>query len=78
MPMVDGIDIERIDICKDSLIRITSSDGSVMERTWSLASRRDSWTPEMKEKAREKYYGSRNQNTGDEEQIHIGAGVADA
>lgn len=78
MPMVDGIDIERIDICKDSLIRITSSDGSVMERTWSLASRRDSWTPEMKEKAREKYYGSRNQNTGDEEQIHVGAGVADA
>lgn len=78
MPMVDGIEIERIDVCNNNLIRITSSDGSVMERTWSLASRRDSWTTEMKEKAREKYYGSRNQNTGDEEQIHVGAGVADA
>ena len=78
MSLVDGVDIERIDVCKDNLIRITASDGSVMERTWSLASRRDSWTPEMKEKAREKYYGSRNQNTGYEEQIHVGAGVADA
>lgn len=78
MPMVDGIEIERIDVCSNNLIRITSSDGSVMERTWSLASRRDSWTPEMKEKAREKYYGSRNQNTGDEEQVHVGSGVADA
>lgn len=77
MPMVDGIEIERIDVCSNNLIRITASDGSVMERTWSLASRRDSWTPEMKEKAREKYYGSRNQNTGDEEQIHVDSGVAD-
>lgn len=78
MPMVDGIEIERIDVCSNNLIRITASDGSVMECTWSLASRRNSWTPEMKEKAREKYYGSRNQNTGDEEQIHVDSGVADA
>ena len=59
-------------------LRFRLFDGTESVIRWQDKSRRDSWTPEMKEKAREKYYGSRNQNTGYEEQIHVGAGVADA
>lgn len=78
MPLIEGIDVERIDICNNNLIRIQTADGDVVEHTWTLTSRRDSWTPEMKEKARERANGSCNQNTGDEEQIYVGIGVANA
>ena len=62
----------------DNTLRFRLTDGTERVIRWQDRSRSESWTPEMKQKAREKYYGSCNQNTGDEEQIHIGADVANA
>ena len=70
--------VKSIDAEPGNTLRFRLFDGTESVIRWQDKSRRDSWTPEMKEKAREKYYGSRNQNTGYEEQIHVGAGVADA
>ena len=70
--------VKSIDAEPGNTLRFHLFDGTESVVRWQDKSRRDSWTPEMKEKAREKYYGSCNQNTGDEEQIHIGADVANA
>ena len=59
-------------------IQLLFSDGTELQTVWKDRSRRDSWTPEMKQKAREKTYGRYHQNPGDEEQVHVGADVADA
>ena len=59
-------------------VRLVFSDGTELHTVWKDRSRSESWTDEMKQKAREKTYGRYHQNTGDKEQIHIGSGVADA
>ena len=52
-------------------VRFVFSDGTTLRTVWKDRSRRDSWTDEMKQKARETYYGRCNQNTGNQEQIHV-------
>ena len=37
-------------------------DGTVHETLWKMPSRKDSWTAEMKEKARRRNYANRNKN----------------
>ncbi len=75
---------------RDNKLTFCLTDGTIVQREWSNPSRACSWTPEMKETARTRtiqqramkkegvHYGSCNQNTGDEEQVHIGADVANA
>ena len=64
-------------VCNSNKLIFRFCDGTEKEIVWRDRSRSESWTQEMKEKAREKTYGRYHKNTGDEEQIHIGAGVAD-
>ena len=71
-------EIAEVLVCGGNKLIFRFYDGTEKDVVWRDRSRSESWTSEMKEKAREKYYGSRNQNTGDEEQIHIGADVANA
>lgn len=71
-------EIAEVLVCGGNKLIFRFYDGNEKEVVWLDRSRSESWTPEMKQKAREKYYGSRNQNPGDEEQIHIGADVANA
>ena len=69
--------VKSIDAEPGNSLRFRLYDGTESVVRWQDRSRRDSWTPEMKEKARRTYYGGCNQNTGDEEQVHVGADVAD-
>lgn len=46
--------IERIEVPEDNHLRFIFKDGEVDERTWADRSRRDSWTEEMKQAARER------------------------
>jgi len=46
--------VERIEVPEDNHLRFTFKDGSTAERTWADRSRRESWTPEMKEAARQR------------------------
>ena len=41
-------------------------DGTEKEIIWQERSRRDSWTDEMKQKARSRYYADCNANPGDQ------------
>ena len=45
--------IDHIEVPADNHLTFFLKDGSVKERTWADRSRRESWTPEMKEKARQ-------------------------
>ncbi|NLC26020.1 MAG: recombinase family protein [Fastidiosipila sp.] len=46
--------IERIEVPEDNHLRFIFKDGEVDERAWADRSRRDSWTEEMKQAARER------------------------
>lgn len=46
--------IERIEAPEDNHIRFIFKDGGIVERTWEDHSRRESWTPEMRQAAAEK------------------------
>ena len=46
--------VERIEVPKASHLRFIFKDGKVDERTWADRSRRDSWTQEMKQAARQR------------------------
>lgn len=47
-------EIERIEILPDNLVRFILKGGQTAEQKWQDRSRRESWTDEMKEKARQK------------------------
>ena len=59
--------IEKVDVCSDNILQFCLSDNSIITKQWQDRSRRESWTDEMKAKARETYYAGRNQNTSDKE-----------
>lgn len=44
--------VERIDACKENTLRFYFTDGSTQDYLWADRSRSESWTPEMKESAR--------------------------
>ena len=46
--------IDHIDAFNDGKLIFYFKDGSMVEKTWSYPSRRNSWTPEMKEAARKR------------------------
>lgn len=46
--------VERIEVPEDNHLRFIFKDGSVAERTWADRSRRESWTPEMRQAAAER------------------------
>jgi len=46
--------IEHIEVPKDNHLRFIFKDSSVVERTWTDRSRRESWTPEMRQAAAER------------------------
>ena len=53
-----GIDldsIETITACDNNILKVKFSDGSEYKYVWKDRDRRDSWTPEMRERARKKY-----------------------
>ena len=51
-----GLDsIETITACDNNILKVKFSDGSEHKYVWKDRDRRDSWTPEMKEQARQKY-----------------------
>ena len=52
VPSVDGI--KRITAYPGERLVVEFDDGRVEERRWNPPSRRDSWTPEMKERARQR------------------------
>ena len=45
--------VDHIEVPADNHLKFYLRDGRVEERTWKDRSRRESWTPEMKEKARQ-------------------------
>ena len=59
--------IEKVEVCSDNILRFHLSDKSIITKQWQDRSRRESWTDEMRQKARETYYAGRNQNTSDKE-----------
>ena len=46
--------IEKIDICQNCVVKFYFHDGRTEVRTWQVRSRSESWTTEMREKARKK------------------------
>ena len=46
--------VESISVCEGNVLKYLLKDGSVIEASWSNPSRRDSWTAEMRERARER------------------------
>lgn len=62
--------IDKVEVCSDNSLHFYLANSSVITRQWQNPSRKDSWTEEMKAKARERYYGCRNANTGDKESVH--------
>lgn len=46
--------IDHIDACPDNLLRFIFKDGSSESYTWKDRSRSESWTPEMREAARQR------------------------
>ena len=50
VPSVDGV--RRIVALPGQMLRVEFADGRAEERAWEAPSRRDSWTPEMRERAR--------------------------
>ena len=65
-PKYNKSDIDEITALPDNRLRFVFQDGRTEERVWENRSRRDSWTPEMKEQAkqreveRRKEYGKNN------------------
>lgn len=59
--------IEKVEVCSDNVLQFHLSDKSIITKQWQDRSRRESWTDEMKQKARETYYAGRNQNTSNKE-----------
>ena len=57
-------------VCGGNRLVFRFHDGTEKEIVWQDRSRRESWTDEMKAKARETYYAGCNQNTSDEEQVY--------
>ena len=54
---LEGIDlktIRRITAKKNNMLEVNLINGNKLERTWKSKSRSESWTPEMREKARQK------------------------
>ncbi|NLE56611.1 MAG: recombinase family protein [Lentisphaerae bacterium] len=49
-------DIKRIIVCADNMLTFHLRDGSSVNRQWQDRSRRESWTDEMREKARQKAF----------------------
>ena len=58
--------IEKVEVCSDNILRFCLSDKSVITKQWQDRSRRESWTDEMKAKARLRYYADHNANSGDQ------------
>lgn len=54
--------IDRIEVPEDNRLRFVFKDGSVIERTWADRSRRESWTPEMRQAAAERTWRHRRKN----------------
>lgn len=53
--VAENIDeIKRIEVMPDNLVRFILTNGQTTERKWQDRSRSESWTPEMKETARQK------------------------
>ena len=48
------IQIDHIEACTDNLLRFVFVSGTVKEYRWKDRSRRESWTEEMRESARQK------------------------
>jgi hypothetical protein len=59
---VFGDQIDRIDVPEDNRLRFFFKDGSVIERTWADRSRRESWTPEMRQAAAKRTRRQRRKN----------------
>lgn len=57
VPSMDGI--KEIKALDGNRLILTFEDGRTEERTWKDPSRRDSWTPEMREKARQRAIAQR-------------------
>ena len=47
-------EVERICVQPGNVLEFTLADGKVINRTWKDHSRRESWTPEKREQARQK------------------------
>ena len=54
--------IDRIEVSEDNHLRFIFNGGSAIERTWSDRSRRESWTPEMRQAAAERKRRQRRKN----------------
>lgn len=52
--------VARIEVPEDNRLRFVFKDGRVAERTWPDRSRRESWTPEMRQAAAERTRRRRN------------------
>ena len=66
--------VERIEVPEDNHLLFRLKDGSTIESTWADRSRRDSWTEQMKQEARNRYHSQRrkryancNENPSDKE-----------
>jgi hypothetical protein len=46
--------IDRIEVPEDNHLRFVFKDGRIEERQWADRSRRESWTPEMRQAAAER------------------------
>ena len=46
--------VDHIDVLKDNRLVFHLKKGTTIEETWKSLSRKDNWTPEMKEKARQR------------------------
>ncbi len=53
-PTTFDVLVDRIEVPEDNHLRFIFKDGSIVERTWADRSRRESWTPEMKQAATER------------------------
>lgn len=59
----DPFSVKKIIADDGNTLRFHFSDGSVVTRTWTDRSRAESWTPEMKEKARQQSLARRRQKS---------------
>ena len=57
-------------VCGGNRLIFRFFDGREIETVWRDRSRSESWTEEMKQKAREKTYGRCHKDTGDQEHVH--------
>ena len=58
--------IDSVLVCSGNKLIFRFRDGTEKEIIWQDRSRLESWTDEMKQKARETYYADRNANSGDQ------------